>query len=295
MDEEEEEENVEDVKEKGMKLWQTVKDAVKDDRPLAINFLKRPNPRVWSDYYQIISSPIALEDIKRKIKAGEYANLESVRQDLELCFNNAKTYNQPESLIYSDAKDLLKLTNKTYRKLMPSEHGTGGKPPSMKRLLNSRVQKLIKKTDDYGRILSTEFMELPSKKLWPGYYQQIQQPRCIDAIQKQVKRKEYHSVSEFAADMELVFSNAMQFNVEHTQIWEDALALRDYFRQIMADLPPPHSLPQYAQPSINKIKIKVPAAHPAAPAPAPKAEEPATLPTLSLRTSNTSQVGTSRG
>ncbi|KAJ3909371.1 RSC complex protein [Lentinula edodes] len=263
----EEEREDETLEKKAMKLWQTVKDAMKDGRPLSLQFLKRPNPRVYADYYTLIRNPIALEDIKKKIKSGQYIDLESVRKDLELCFNNAKDYNLPESIIYTDAKDLLKLANKTYRKLMPSEHGENSKPPSMKRLLNSRIQKVMKKTDDNGRILSTMFLELPNKKLWPVYYKQIHEPRCLEAIQKQVKRKEYKSAAEFAADVELVFSNAMTFNMEHTQIWEDALTLRDFFRQLMADLPPPHALPQYAHPPPPKIKIRMSAAQPSAPEP----------------------------
>ncbi|KAJ4485789.1 RSC complex protein [Lentinula aciculospora] len=282
LDEEEREE--EGLEEKAMSLWQTVKDAMKDERPLSLQFLKRPNPRIYPDYYAIIRNPIALEDIKKKIKTGQYTDLESVRKDFELCFNNAKDYNIQESLIYNDAKDLLKLANKTYRKLMPSEHRENGKPPSMKRLLNSRIQKLMKKTDENGRILSTIFLELPSKKMWPVYYKQIPEPRCLETIQKQVKRKEYKSVSDFARDVELVFSNAMAFNLEHTQIWEDASTLRDYFRQLMADLPPPYALPQYAHPP--KIKIKMSAAQSAAHSP-PKVEEPAPAPTplphISLR------------
>ena len=31
---------------------------------------------------------------------------------------------------------------------------------------------------------------------------------------------------DFANDVELVFSNALEFNQEHTQIWEDAVTLR---------------------------------------------------------------------
>ncbi|KAJ4485063.1 Bromodomain-containing protein [Lentinula edodes] len=282
----EEEREDETLEKKAMKLWQTVKDAMKDGRPLSLQFLKRPNPRVYADYYTLIRNPIALEDIKKKIKSGQYTDLESVRKDLELCFNNAKDYNLPESIIYTDAKDLLKLANKTYRKLMPSEHGENSKPPSMKRLLNSRIQKVMKKTDDNGRILSTMFLELPNKKLWPVYYKQIHEPRCLEAIQKQVKRKEYKSAAEFAADVELVFSNAMTFNMEHTQIWEDALTLRDFFRQLMADLPPPHALPQYTHPPPHKIKIRMSAAQPSAPEP-PIVEEPASSstphPPLALR------------
>ncbi|KIK70664.1 hypothetical protein GYMLUDRAFT_973634 [Collybiopsis luxurians FD-317 M1] len=270
------EEREEGFEDKAMRLWQTVKDAVKDGRSLSLQFHKQPDRELWAHYYTVIRNPIALDDIKKKIKSRQYSDLESVRQDFELCFSNAMEYNIPESQIHHDAKDLLKLANKTYRKLMHSDQGD--KPPSMKRLLNSRIQKLMKRADDSGRILSTMFLELPSKKLYPDYYKLIKQPRCLEAIQKQVKRKEYSSSAEFAADVELVFSNAMEYNLEHSPIWEDALILRDYFRQLMADLPPPHALTQYSQPP--KIKIKMPALH-------PKVEESvpalAPLPTISLR------------
>lgn len=102
--------------------------------------------------------------------------------------------------------------------------------------------------------------------------------------QKNIKRKEYQTSAQFAADVELVFSNATTFNQDGTQIWIDAVTLRvrimypcndrsfiftsfsriqDYFRQLMSDMPPPHSLPEYAKlaPSA-KIKIRPPqAAH----------------------------------
>lgn len=48
----------------------------------------------------------------------------------------------------------------------------------------------------------------------------------LNASQRRIKRKEYHTAAAFAADVELVFSNAMAFNQDHTLIWEDALALR---------------------------------------------------------------------
>lgn len=44
--------------------------------------------------------------------------------------------------------------------------------------------------------------------------------------QKRIKRKEYTTSADFADDVELVFSNAMAFNQDHTPIWEDALLLR---------------------------------------------------------------------
>ncbi|KAG5637649.1 hypothetical protein H0H81_003726 [Sphagnurus paluster] len=243
----------EEVKELGLKLWQTVRDAVN----------KEPPKRQYPDYYRIITRPIALDDIKKQIETVGYPNLEAVRQDFELCFNNAKTYNMKDSDIWRDAKDLLKLANKTCVKLLPQDEdgenvdgeGKGkSKAPSLNRLIKSRLQKLVDKTDDSGRVLSVEFMELPSKKDWPGYYQQIKRPQCLENIFKRIKRKEYSNASEFATDVELVFANAMTFNQDHTGIWEDAKALRDHFRLLMVDLPPPFALPEYvAKP---KIKIK---------------------------------------
>lgn len=47
-----------------------------------------------------------------------------------------------------------------------------------------------------------------------------------EAAQKRLKRKEYHTSQEFANDVELVFSNALEFNQDHTEIWEDAIVLR---------------------------------------------------------------------
>lgn len=101
-----------------------------------------------------------------------------------------------------------KIVNKAYNKLAPADDdgenvdGEGkkkSKAPNLGRLIKSRLQKLVDKTDDScvvhhdsqsqsshlsyrGRVLSTEFMELPSKKDWPMYYKQIKRPQCFENI-----------------------------------------------------------------------------------------------------------------
>ncbi len=79
--------------------------------------------------------------------------------------------------------------------------GKKKKPPNMTRLLKSRLQKLVDKTDEEyvsdstvrmalhsqpaihsGRILAAEFLDLPNKKKWPMYYKQIKRPQCIENI-----------------------------------------------------------------------------------------------------------------
>ncbi|RDB29274.1 Protein polybromo-1 [Hypsizygus marmoreus] len=292
----------EGVKELGLKLWQTVKDAVnKEGRTLSLDFLRRPSKRQYPDYYQLIQRPIALEDIKKQLENDGYSTLETVKQDFELCFNNAKQYNMKESDIWKDAKELLKLVHKTYNKMVPSdedgENAEGddrknkSKAPNLTRLMKSRLHKLVAKTDDSGRILSVEFMDLPSKKEWPIYYKEIKRPQCLENIFKRVKRKEYHTAGEFAADVELVFANAMAFNQEHTGIWEDAKALRDYFRILMSDLPPPYALPEYTKPSNTKIKLKIPQpAQPTGPSSLNPPIQPSASSSLVVRVPATSHI-----
>jgi chromatin structure-remodeling complex subunit RSC4 len=68
--------------------------------------MRRPPKRQYPDYYQLIQHPIALDDIKKQLDNGVYQSIESVKQDLELCFSNAKKYNMKESEIWRDAKFL---------------------------------------------------------------------------------------------------------------------------------------------------------------------------------------------
>jgi chromatin structure-remodeling complex subunit RSC4 len=120
------------VKEEGLRLWQTVRDAVNKEyvasclirlfcrfsawtiihldfrgRTLSLDFLRKPSKRLYPDYYKLIQHPIALEEIKKKLEHGAYSSLEVVKSDFELCFHNAKQYNMKDSDIWKDAKDLL--------------------------------------------------------------------------------------------------------------------------------------------------------------------------------------------
>ncbi|KAJ6502666.1 hypothetical protein DFH09DRAFT_297117 [Mycena vulgaris] len=62
-----------DVREQGMKLWQTVKDAVnKEGRILSTDFLRKPSKKLYPDYYIFIQHPIALEDIKKQLESNFY-------------------------------------------------------------------------------------------------------------------------------------------------------------------------------------------------------------------------------
>jgi len=107
---------------------------------------------------------------KKKLDAGSYSFLEAVKNDFELYFSNAKQYNQTESIIFQDAKELLvryrfssgltiphssfsskqRLVHKTYSNLVPTEEdGENGKSkaPNLNRLIKARLEKLVSKSD----------------------------------------------------------------------------------------------------------------------------------------------------
>ncbi|KAK4123860.1 hypothetical protein N657DRAFT_573407 [Parathielavia appendiculata] len=65
-------------------------------------FVKLPPKREWADYYLIITNPICMNDIQKKIKREEYRSLADMRKDLELMVSNCRTFNEESSGICQD-------------------------------------------------------------------------------------------------------------------------------------------------------------------------------------------------
>ncbi|KAL6721153.1 hypothetical protein ACLMJK_000253 [Lecanora helva] len=67
------------------------------------DFEKLPDKTVMPEYYVEIKEPIAVEQIKRKQKRKKYHSVDHFMRDIDVMFNNAKSYNTDESQIYKDA------------------------------------------------------------------------------------------------------------------------------------------------------------------------------------------------
>lgn len=79
---------------------------VETGRALYLEFEKLPDPKLFSDYYTIISDPMTLDAVRKNIKRRKYFSVEAFLNDMNLIFNNAKQYNAESSLIYQDAVHL---------------------------------------------------------------------------------------------------------------------------------------------------------------------------------------------
>ena len=77
-----------------------------DGRAVCLPFLELPDRQQYSDYYQLITKPICLNDIERNIRDGSYKTIEDMEQHILTLVSNAQTYNQEGSDIYMDAEQI---------------------------------------------------------------------------------------------------------------------------------------------------------------------------------------------
>ena len=72
----------------------------KKGRSLCQPFQLLPSATKYPEYYRIITEPIDLKMIAQKIQAQQYKTLNDLEADLLLMVKNARTFNEPGSLIY---------------------------------------------------------------------------------------------------------------------------------------------------------------------------------------------------
>ena len=78
------------------------------------------------DYPKIITHPMDLGTVKKKLKNGEYKIFKDFMSDLDLIWNNCRTYNQDKSLIVKMAnhcdKKMRQLIEKQFKSNKPKEN-----------------------------------------------------------------------------------------------------------------------------------------------------------------------------
>ncbi|KAI8823675.1 SNF2 family N-terminal domain-containing protein [Fimicolochytrium jonesii] len=70
------------------------------------------------------------------------------------------------------------------------------------------------------------FRELPARAHYPDYYQLIKSPIAMDMISHRMNHAYYKTLDQFVADFHLMFANAMLYNVEGSEVYEDAVQMK---------------------------------------------------------------------
>lgn len=135
-------------------------------------------------------------------------------------FNNAKLYNEDESNIFRNASRLERMLSRKLKMLMNrkekllEKHATPKTKASYAKVA-ALLETVKTATDRQGRILSTAFVDLPSKLDYPDYYQEI--PRPIDL--KRIESTAYGTIDGLITDLQLMFDNACLYNQPGSTIY----------------------------------------------------------------------------
>ena len=196
-------------------------------------FVSLPSRRELPDYYQAISNPISMNMIKKKIKTGDYSTVQNVAEDFELMFSNCKTYNRQESKLWKDANKLQKVMATKLQEIVDgvppgpddvTDRTSSPKTPgdSLKKRLKTLYNSILYWENNERIQPIGPFMELPSKKDYPDYYDIISEPMDMNIIDNKIKTNQYKMDDEMISDCKLMFSNCRLYNEEGSAIYEDA-------------------------------------------------------------------------
>ncbi len=103
-----------------------VLNAVDEDteRNLSDIFWDLPSKKDVPDYYDVISSPMALSIIQAKVTERRYVSFQAFIREMAQIFHNAKTYNRRSSVVYEDAATLETMLIRELNRLKDQRHIT---------------------------------------------------------------------------------------------------------------------------------------------------------------------------
>eukprot|EP00072_Mus_musculus_P045124 XP_006519489.1 PREDICTED: protein polybromo-1 isoform X30 [Mus musculus] len=205
----------------------------KRGRRLSAIFLRLPSRSELPDYYLTIKKPMDMEKIRSHMMANKYQDIDSMVEDFVMMFNNACTYNEPESLIYKDALVLHKVLLETRRDLEGDEDSH---VPNVTLLIQELIHNLfvsvMSHQDDEGRCYSDSLAEIPAVD--PN--SPNKPPLTFDIIRKNVESNRYRRLDLFQEHMFEVLERARRMNRTDSEIYEDAVELQQFFIRIRDEL-----------------------------------------------------------
>ncbi|KAI3362126.1 hypothetical protein L3Q82_012454, partial [Scortum barcoo] len=157
-------------------------------------------------------------------EAGANGSLEEMEEDISL--KKRKSEPQGEKELQAGQETGEKVKRKRGR---PPAEKLPPNPPQLTRTLSTLVDMVINYKDGLGRQISKGFVQLPSKKEVPEYYELIRKPVDFRRIRERVRNHKYRSVGDLEKDIFLLCHNAQTYNLEGSQIYEDSIVIKSVF------------------------------------------------------------------
>uniref|UniRef100_A0A3B3DCT3 Probable global transcription activator SNF2L2 n=1 Tax=Oryzias melastigma TaxID=30732 RepID=A0A3B3DCT3_ORYME len=150
---------------------------------------------------------------KQWLRAIEDGNLEEMEEEIRLKKRKRKRRQDKDSSSREEGGGKARK-----RRGRPPAEKLSPNPPKLTKQMNAIIDTVINYRDGSGRQLSEVFVQLPSRKELPEYYELIRKPVDFKKIKERVRSHKYRSVGDLEKDVMLLCQNAQTFNLEGSQV-----------------------------------------------------------------------------
>uniref|UniRef100_A0A8C4IMM8 SWI/SNF related BAF chromatin remodeling complex subunit ATPase 4a n=1 Tax=Dicentrarchus labrax TaxID=13489 RepID=A0A8C4IMM8_DICLA len=177
---------------------------------------------------------------KQWLKAIEEGNLEDIEEEVRHKKTTRKRKRDRDhdggpatpSSSSGRGRDKDEEVKKAKKRGRPPAEKLSPNPLSLTKKMKKIVDAVIKYKDGNGRQLSEVFIQLPSRKELPEYYELIRKPVDFRKIKERIRSHKYRSLNDLEKDVMLLCQNAQTFNLEGSLIYEDSIVLQSVFTSV---------------------------------------------------------------
>uniref|UniRef100_A0A8C0BZ32 SWI/SNF related, matrix associated, actin dependent regulator of chromatin, subfamily a, member 2 n=1 Tax=Buteo japonicus TaxID=224669 RepID=A0A8C0BZ32_9AVES len=144
---------------------------------------------------------------KQWLRAIEDGNLEEMEEEVRLKKRKRRRNVDKDSGKEDGEKAKKRRGRPPAEKLSPN-------PPKLTKQMSAIIDTVINYKDSSGRQLSEVFIQLPSRKELPEYYELIRKPVDFKKIKERIRNHKYRSLGDLEKDVMLLCHNAQTFNLE---------------------------------------------------------------------------------
>jgi len=206
--------------------------------PLAYPFLQ---PVDWKalqlpTYPKIVKRPMDLGTVEQRLLNLRYSTTSDFSGDVNLVWNNAHAFNQDDSEIYIAATQLAAEFEQRMKNVPDgplqeggaSRKGGGGADAAMVgdelAQCKTLMKEICKKEQAEPFMIPVDWKSLQI----PDYPTIIKRPMDLGTVRSQLEAGQYTSARDVAADVDLVWSNAMSYNMDDSWIHQAASKLKTF-------------------------------------------------------------------
>uniref|UniRef100_A0A8B9VYL6 SWI/SNF related, matrix associated, actin dependent regulator of chromatin, subfamily a, member 4 n=1 Tax=Anas zonorhyncha TaxID=75864 RepID=A0A8B9VYL6_9AVES len=175
---------------------------------------------------------------KQWLKAIEEGTLEEIEEEVRQKKSSRKRKRDTDGgsatpTTSTRSRDKDEESKKQKKRGRPPAEKLSPNPPNLTKKMKKIVDAVIKyKDSSSGRQLSEVFIQLPSRKELPEYYELIRKPVDFKKIKERIRNHKYRSLNDLEKDVMLLCQNAQTFNLEGSLIYEDSIVLQSVFTSV---------------------------------------------------------------